>query len=220
MNMNYINYRKNIHSQNGEDGIIEEIFNRLDISGGYLCEIGACDGIENSNTRYIYEQNANFIPILIESWEDAYIKMIENLSHFPKAFCINKRVYPHSNHRDNLENVIEDLCIDDIHDNFSLLSIDVCSCDYEVWKTFCKFRPKVVIIEINSAYPPEEKVYPCEPTGASAGIMVDLGTDKGYELVCHTGNLIFVVKELYDRLGLEDNDLEKLFNGGWLSLKY
>jgi len=38
-------YQKNIHSQNGEDGIVEELLKRLNIESGYVCEFGAWDGI-------------------------------------------------------------------------------------------------------------------------------------------------------------------------------
>jgi len=49
-NLFYKTYAKNVHSQNGEDGIIEEILKRLDIKNGYVCEFGAWDGIHLSNT--------------------------------------------------------------------------------------------------------------------------------------------------------------------------
>ena len=49
--MNCVSYKKNIFSQNGEDGIIEEIFKRLnDVSDKKCCEFGAWDGKHLSNT--------------------------------------------------------------------------------------------------------------------------------------------------------------------------
>ena len=43
-------HTSNVFSQNGEDGIIEEILNRLEIQTGWVCEFGAWDGIYLSNT--------------------------------------------------------------------------------------------------------------------------------------------------------------------------
>ena len=46
----YKTYSKNIYSQNGEDGIVEELLKRLNINNGWVCEFGAWDGINLSNT--------------------------------------------------------------------------------------------------------------------------------------------------------------------------
>ena len=46
----YNEFKKDNHSQNGEDGIIEELLNRLQIKSGWVCEFGAWDGIHLSNT--------------------------------------------------------------------------------------------------------------------------------------------------------------------------
>jgi hypothetical protein len=45
-------YRKNIFSQNGEDGVISEILERLKLNknNSWCCEFGAWDGIHGSNT--------------------------------------------------------------------------------------------------------------------------------------------------------------------------
>ena len=43
-------FRKNKHSQNGEDGVIAEICHRLAITNGFFVEFGAWDGMHLSNT--------------------------------------------------------------------------------------------------------------------------------------------------------------------------
>ena len=79
-------------------------------------------------------------------------------------------------------------------------------------ENFTDYRPRVVVIEASKLLHPEELVYPTEDGGASAGILVQLGKEKGYELVCHTGsNCIFVLNEDFPKFKIEDNSLSKLY---------
>src|SRR5579883_3161152 len=62
----YHQYCKNVYSQNGEDGILEQILKELGVSNGTFCEFGASDGIASSNT-YNLIKNHNFKGIAIEA---------------------------------------------------------------------------------------------------------------------------------------------------------
>ena len=42
-------FRRNVYSQNGEDGVLDEIFRRLSKNSGWFCEFGAWDGRYGSN---------------------------------------------------------------------------------------------------------------------------------------------------------------------------
>ena len=44
------NFSKSIFSQSGEDGILEKLFDVLNIKNGWCCEFGAGDGFNISNT--------------------------------------------------------------------------------------------------------------------------------------------------------------------------
>ena len=213
---NYYNYANNVHSQNGEDGIIKKIFEVLDINDGFVCEFGACDGIHLSNTHNIYKNNDKFIPILIEPEKDQFEQMKVSLANIKNKITLNVSVSPDKKKDNCLDKILDNLNRKDLLTKFRLLSIDVDSCDYEIWDSLETYRPTVVIIEVNSSYPPELEVYPCHPSGASAGIVNKLAKKKGYELVCHTGNLIFVTKEEFPKLGIKDNKLENLFLRRWL----
>lgn len=98
----------------------------------------------------------------------------------------------------------------------SVLSIDCDGPDYEIWKAYTG-KPSIVVIEINSSYAPGDRVY---GQGTSYTPMVELGRSKGYFLLCHTGNLVFVdnkYRKLFPEIegdGLSNS--EKYFNRSWL----
>lgn len=218
-------HRRNVFSQYGEDGVIEKIFDVLNISGGYVCEFGAWDGIHLSNTYNLYKGKSRkaqmFIPILIESDPSKFTELEKNLKNIEKKYIANTLVNKDPSHPDCLYNILKKFNIPDLKENFSLLSIDVDGPDYEIWKGFTEYKPfifcteykpKVVIIETTQLLNPAEKIYPCEHGGASPGILVDLAKEKGYELICHTGvNLIFVLEELFDKFQIDNNSIDKLF---------
>ena len=64
-NLFYNKYRKNKYSQNGEDGVLQEILKRLNIKKGWVCEFGAWDGKHLSNTFNLVEKK-NFQAVYIE----------------------------------------------------------------------------------------------------------------------------------------------------------
>ena len=213
--MELASYRQNVFSQNGEDGVIAKIFDVLNITGGYVCEFGAWDGIHLSNTHYLYRDNPpgiSYIPILIESDAYRFVELGLNLKNIEKKYIANILINKDPSHPDCLNKVLQKFNIPDLQENFSLLSIDVDGPDYEIWKGFTEYKPKVVIIETSQLLNPSEKIYPCPDGGASPGILVDLAKEKGYELICHTGvNLIFVLEELFDKFQIDNNSIDRLF---------
>ena len=102
----------------------------------------------------------------------------------------------------------------------SVLSIDIDGNDYAVWKAY-EGKPDIVIIEINSSLPPMGEHFSLEK-GSSYKTMVQLGRDKGYFLLCHTGNLVFVNLEHENLFPELENVLDPLsnvddfFNKSWL----
>jgi len=209
LNSPLLKYSGNKYSQNGEDGIIEEIFRRLKISEGYLCEFGAFDGRHLSNTFNLCEKNPNFKSILIESNKNYYDACVENVKDHD-AIVLNKTISSEADGKNSLNYILKNLNIDDLSKKFKLISIDVDGEDYNIWKNFTSFSPDVAIVEIESSF----------PIGSDENLsitkMTNLGKEKGYELVCHTGNLIFVKKELFPLMEIEDNSVESLFLEAWL----
>lgn len=98
-----------------------------------------------------------------------------------------------------------------------VLSIDTDSAnDYHTWKAYTG-EAKIVIIEINSSIDPLREYV---DQGASYQSMVTLGVAKGYFLLCHTGNLIFIqnqYKHLFQEItGHPIIDVDLYFNKSWL----
>ena len=124
--MEYINsffekYKNNIFSQNGEDGVIEEILNRLGINEGWCCEFGAWDGKHLSNTFNLVQKGFN--AVYIEGDENKFKDLLETSKIYKNITPINKWVDLGKNKLDNI------LKSTDIPNDFVLLSIDI---DFDV----------------------------------------------------------------------------------------
>lgn len=92
----------------------------------------------------------------------------------------------------------------------SVLSIDIDGNDYAVWAAY-NGTPDIVVIEINSSIPADQEFFhPAK--GASFATMNRLAEDKGYFLLCHTGNCIYVRNEHRELFP----DADKTFNTSWL----
>lgn len=202
-------FEKNIQSQFGEDGVIEEIFKRINATDKICVEFGAWDGIYLSNTWNLWH-NEDWFAYLIEGDKEKAKLLEENLSSFPKIKALNAFVTPEGDF--SLDVILSKY---PIPQNFDLLSIDIDGDDYYIFKNLNNFKPKLIIIEFNPTVPPHiEMVQEIgEYMGASALSMIDLANQKGYKPIHITEvNLFFIKDEIFE-LGLFDElDLEKQFN--------
>jgi hypothetical protein len=186
-----LNFRKNYFSQNGEDGIIEFILHNLKIEIGHFVEFGAADGKICSNTWNLVDKN--WFGLYIEPRKEYFEKCVYNTIDFPRIKSLQEFVI------DSGQNSLDEILLRfNIPKNFEILSIDVDGEDYNIWKNLKNYKPKIVIIEINSAIP--EGIYqinnPPNQICTSFSSMVELGISKGYKPICHTGNLIFVDSDI------------------------
>lgn len=196
---NLIYYRQNIYSQFGEGGIIEEICKRLKLTRGWFVEFGAWDGKHLSNT-YRLLKDASWRGVYIEGDKLRYEVLLQTCSGFSgRTFPLCAMVgYEGENKLDDL------LAQTPIPQDFDLLSVDIDSYDWQVWNALKNYHPKIVIVESNASIPPSTSSIHNPPIsyGASFTALVNLGLEKGYQIVCHTGNCIFVRKDLVLQLGL------------------
>ncbi len=197
-------HAKNVHSQFGEDGILEAIFSTLGVERGMCVEFGAWDGIYLSNT-YNLISNKGWGGVLIEGDSKRAEVLKANMRRFKDVHCVNRFITfgPPS----NLDAI---LATTPLPKDFNLLSIDIDGNDYHIWKSLKNYRPQVVIIEYNQTIP--NHVVFVQPSdfavnqGSSLRAFVELGKEKGYELVATTTtNAIFVLAELFPKFGITDN---------------
>lgn len=211
-------YASNIHSQNGEDGVIEQCVERLELAGwlgdkeppagaqwspGHCVEIGGADGQWMSNTRLLLENG--WSGLFVEADYNLYLQSKINWANNPRVRHQCCRVDER-----NVNAFVDNRC--------DLLSLDTDGSDYRI---FCglKSRPKIVIVEIDSSIePPSERVN--VDGGVGYWTMTVAALERGYFVLCHTGNLVLVRQE-YGHLFPECVphpllEWEKYFNRGWL----
>ena len=188
-----------VFSQNGEDGVIEEILGRIAATGGGFVEFGCQDGAEG-NTVFL-AQVMGWPGVYIEADDAAYAALERRYAATPRVRTVNAGVEP-----DNVEALFAAAGVPEEPD---VLSIDVDGNDYWIWKAITRHRPRLVVIEYNGSLDPSSRrVMPYRPGfrwdhtsgyGASLGALEDLGEEKGYRLV-HTElagvNAFFVREDL------------------------
>jgi hypothetical protein len=175
-------FEMSIFSQNGEDGVVAEIFNRIGVTGRFFVEVGAA--VNESNTQVLSD---------LEGWGGVYIDASDSeAGGLQEKYAVLDRITVKNTLVSdcNLDDLLLDLCVPS---EIDLLSIDVDGNDYWIWKSLKNYRPRVVIIEFNSHIPPHVRsVQPYDPKsawdksnsfGSSLGACIDLATEKGYKLV-------------------------------------
>jgi len=194
-----------VFSQNGEDGIIQEIFNRIGYTNKYFIEFGVENGLECNSTNLLYKGWSGF-------WIEGSEASCNQIAQRFKDMIDGGRLKV-QNAFINAEN------IQGLFDNAGapvepdLLSIDIDYNDYHIWKAITKYKPRVIIIEYNSAFRPDTHfVVKYNPKriwdrtsyfGASLLALEQLGNEKGYHLVgCvfSGSNAFFVRNDLVNDL--------------------
>lgn len=178
-------FEHQVFSQNGEDGILAEIFRRIGTRDRFFAEFGTGDGLEN-NTVYLLTQN----------WRGAWIEGSPEAattiqSRFQAQIRAGQLKFLNSFiTAENIEGLFKQLTIPL---DFDLLSLDIDRNTYHVWKALSRYKPRVVAIEYNATFPPDVNwiaEYDAQRTwnnsmyfGASLKAYEQLGASFGYALV-------------------------------------
>jgi hypothetical protein len=204
-------YRRNVTSQKGEDGVIEYIVKVLEPPNKYCVEFGAWDGRQFSNCFNLL-QNHGWSGLLLEANEEIFGELVKTYAQNENVRLGNK--YVNFEGPDRLDAILADNGVPAL---FGVLSIDIDGCDYYVWESLEKFSPELVIIEFNPTVPNDvifvqEKSFDVNQ-GCSLLALVILGKKKGYELaVCTDFNAFFVKAEKLASLGVTDNFISILYS--------
>lgn len=190
-----------VFSQNGEDGIIQEIFNRIGYTNKYFVEFGVENGLECNSMNLLYKQWKGL-------WIEGSPECVKEINGRFKDLISNGQLQIKNQFitAENIESIFSSANIPAEPD---MLSIDIDYNDYYVWKAITNYKPRVIVIEYNSIFRPDTHFivpYNAERTwdktsyfGASLLALEQLGNDKGYNLVgcSFTGsNAFFVRKDL------------------------
>src|SRR5262249_3246314 len=135
-------YEYKVWSQNGEDGIIAEIFRRIGTTNRYFVEFGASNGAEN-NTALLVRQGWHGL------WMAADTKAIKTVGETsrPEIEAGRLTVLETFITAENIEDLFRRA---KVPEEMDLLSIDIDRNDYYVWEKITHYRPRAVIIEYNS----------------------------------------------------------------------
>jgi glycosyltransferase involved in cell wall biosynthesis len=172
-----------VFSQNGEDGVLAEILRRTGVSERFFVEFGVESGREG-NCVYLADV-AGWRGLFMEADDDLYRSLDRKYAAQPAVRTIMAQVAP-----ENVEDLFRRAGVPAEPD---VLSIDVDGQDYWIWRAISSFRPRVVVVEYNSALDPRRRlVQPYELSagwqgtdyfGASLGALQALADSKGYRLV-------------------------------------
>lgn len=211
-----MDYKKNITSYRGENGILEKIFEILDAKidpsrEKWCVEFGAGDGKTSSNT-WDFIMNKGWSAVLIEADKKLYKKLLITYENINRVTCLKKLVS--FSGLDSLDNIFSTT---PLPNSFDLISIDIDGNDYHIWESMRNYKPKVVIIEYNPTFPNHVKFIQRKNMnvkhGSSILSLVILGKEKGYELIAVTDiNAIFVKDEYFDIFEINDNALINIRN--------
>lgn len=186
-----------VHSKHGCDGMLLHIFSRIGAVDYSFVEMGIQDGTECNTANLAI--NFGWKGLLIDA-ENNWVKLAKQYyndvlgsmsAHVRVVECFI-----------TAENINSFLAENKVQGEIDLLSIDIDSNDYWVWKSITTISPRVVVIEYNATYGASRSMtIKYDPEfhykntalknplyfGASLTALSKLGKEKGYVLVaCDT----------------------------------
>jgi hypothetical protein len=180
-----ISFEAQAFSQNGEDGILVEIFRRIGTDSKIFVELGVGDGLENNTVFLLFQGWRGF-------WIEGDAKANKQITRrFSSSISANKlKVTQAFITAENIAATLENM---GAPKQIDLLSVDIDRNTYHIWAALHAFKPRVVVVEYNANFPPsvdwvinydahrswDQSMY----FGASLKAFERLGRSLGYELI-------------------------------------
>jgi len=205
-----------IFSQNGEDGIIDFLLNRLKLRSRNFVEIGV-GNYRESNTRYLYNK---YHPkgLIIDCIED----MEEKVKPFVNLWKGDLRIVNKKINSDNILPALNEFCDYEI----DIFSLDIDSIDYWIIDKLPNNISKIFVAEYNPVFGPDLKItvpniegfnrtqyhYSNLCYGMSLRALIDIMKFKGYYFIgtnLQKMNAFFISeqykkKQYFDKLNTEE----------------
>lgn len=187
-------FQKRVHSQFGQDGVIEQIFKSVGTTNRYFVEFGSSGNDTGlGNTSYL--RKSGFGGLLMDGYDRPYGEDVHDRKYDVKIEFVKPS---------NIEALLKKYSVPE---EFDFLSIDIDGQDFHVWNRIIDYSPRVVSIEMNYHIAPGlDRVMRLDDnytwdgsewTGASVTALKRLGNRKGYDLVCTCmSDAIFVRNDL------------------------
>lgn len=193
-----------VFSQNGEDGVLVEIFNRIGVTNRFFVEFGIQDGSEGN--AVMLADVFGWSGLFIEADDDHVARVRRKYRESPVQ-VVQAMV--------TAENIDELFTAADVPPEPDLLSIDIDGNDVYVWQALGDFRPRVVVIEYNSGivhpgpvaqpYAPDRGWDGSGAFGSTLAALDVVAAEKGYRFA-HSDlagvNAFYVRADLWDALGV------------------
>lgn len=198
-----------IYSQNDEDGLIREIFNRVGVTNKLFVEFGVGDGLENNSLALLFD---GWSGLWIEGSGHASSRIQENFTNTLRSGRL-KLIHSFIT-KDNIDGLISSAISEK---EIDFLSIDIDGNDFHIFKAISCISARVVAIEYNAKFrPPIQYCMDYDESygwnllddcfGASLKSLEILFKEKGYCLVgCNLLgiNAFFVREDLVEDKFLE-----------------
>ena len=191
-------YELSCFSQNGEDGVLSEVLARVGIEHRWFVEFGIQDGREGNCVFLADVEGWN--GLFMEADPGSFTRLSAKYARTESVQTVETVVTP-----DNLDQLLATAAVPE---ELDVLSIDVDGQEYWIWESLRRHRPRVLVIEYNSALPAFEPLtLPRSHTGwdgtdyigSSLMALELLAAQRGYRLV-HTEltglNAFFVRSDL------------------------
>ncbi len=204
-----LDFKRNVTSEHGEDGVIERVFDVIGEGKKWCVELGALNGVHGSNVWHLIKE-CGWAGVLIEADQTYFEKLQKEYAGRDTTHCIN--VFVSFEGEASLDALFART---PLPNTFDLFSLDIDGNEYHLWESMTQYRPRVMVVEFNPSIPNDISfIQPRDMSvyqGSSLRAFVELGKQKGYELVAaNKVNAFFVLKELFSKFGIADNALDAL----------